>query len=142
MQLGYCEIYKPKHHGILNINEYPDKKHIYTSLLFQFSLTLHEFYDNSIDTIKKDWEERGPWRIALNTLNNYNPYVRNTKAIKLNKLEIVKVLNYNGYEFCIIKTLWLKILQRKFKNYYKKLLLNRKNPKNLFKRSVLGKWNY
>ena len=142
MQLGYCEIYKPTHHGRLNISEYPDKKYIYTSLLFQLPITLDEFYDKSDNTIKKDWEERGPWRIALNTLNNYNPYIRNTEAIKLNKLEIVEVLNYNGYEFCIIKTTWLKMLQRKFKNYYKQTLLKRKNPINLLNRSIVGKWNY
>ena len=142
MQLGYCEIYKPTHHGCLNINEYPDKKYIYTSLLFQFPITLDEFYDKSANTIKKDWEERGPWRIALNTLHNYNPYIRNTEAIKLNKLEIVEVLNYNGYEFCIIKTIWLKLLQRRFKKYYNRTLLKRKNPINLLNRSIIGKWNY
>ena len=45
MLLGYCEIYKPNHHGILLNNEYGDKKYIYTSLLFQYSLSLYDFYN-------------------------------------------------------------------------------------------------
>lgn len=142
MQLGYCEIYKPNHHGILLNNEYGDKKYIYTSLLFQYSLSLSEFYDTSINSARKEWEERGPWQISLTSSNSNNPFIRNSKAIKLNNLEILKIIKYEDYEFCIIKTLWLKILQRKFKKYYKKHFLKRINMKNILNRSTIGKWDY
>ena len=142
MQLGYCEIYKPNHHGILLNNEYGDKKYIYTSLLFQYSLSLYDFYNISVNSARKEWEERGPWQISLTSSNSNNPFIRNSKAIKLNNLEILKIIKYEDYEFCIIKTLWLKILQRKFKKYYKKHFLKRINMKNILNRSNIGKWCY
>jgi hypothetical protein len=142
IKLGYCEIYKPHHHGFLENYNINDKIHIYTSLLYQFNITLNEFYDESENSIKKEWEINGPWKIALSSLNNKNPYIRNTVAIKLNTLEILKIINYKDYQFCIIKTFWLRLLQRKFKRYYKKHLLKRIQFKNILNRNVHGKWCY
>tara|TARA_Y100000389_G_scaffold84261_1_gene80902 strand:- start:1016 stop:1435 length:420 start_codon:yes stop_codon:yes gene_type:complete len=135
--LGYCEIYKPEHHG--HLNDHHDKKHIYTNLLFQLEISLEENYDNSINSLKQEWELNGPWRF-LNFLNNSNPYIKNTNAIKLNDLHILELIYYNEYVFCIIKTFWLKIFQRKFKRYYKNLLIFKKNFKNILNRQVKGKW--
>ena len=90
MELAYCEIYKPAAHGILD-NTY-DYKYIYTSILYQFGISSQQFLDSN-DPTRQEWEEDGPWINYYNNTNdiiNTNPYVRNTNAIKLNELHIVK----------------------------------------------------
>jgi len=139
-ELGYCEIYKPCSHGILNPLEYNIAK-IYTSLLYQYDLSVKDFFDiNSYD--RKEWEttiESQHWR-DYDTLC-HNPFVRSPTAIRLNCLHIVKKIKYKDYTFCIIKTFWLKIFQRKWKKLYKKMLHHRKNTRNIISRQVSGKWH-
>jgi len=139
MELAYCEIYKPTAHGILD--ESYDIKYIYTSILYQYGITSSNFF-NKNDTTKIEWEENGPWINYYNMNDNLdtNPYVRNTNAISLSELQIVKKIQYDDYAFCIIKTCWLKILQRKWKTYYVKLMNHRLNLKNILNRSQYGKW--
>lgn len=144
-ELGYCEIYKPNAHGILD--NFPDsyKKNIYTSILFQYPLDVIHFFDESSNSPKKEWEENGPWignvSEYLRNVLNENYFVRNTCAIKLDELHIIKKVFIDDYTLCIIKTCWIKIFQRKWKKYYKTLLNNRKQIKTLFNRSITGKWN-
>lgn len=142
-QLGYCEIYKPQQHGTLNNHDtyYLNKKYIYTSFLNQLQLSLDDFYDTSECNAQKEWELNGPW---LNQNANidllYNPYIRNTTAIKINDLNIIDVIYYENYEFCILKTVWLKIFQRIWKKYYKNKIAKKMNIKNILNRSIYGKW--
>lgn len=145
-KLAYCEIYKPTQHGILDDNY--DKFKIYTSIMYQLELSLDEFYENGEETTRIEWENNGPWLGQYYSPEEYysessifyNPYVRNSCAIKLNELHIVKRVYYKDYEFCILKTCWLKIFQRKWKKYYKDMMERRKNIKNLQWRSIHGKW--
>jgi hypothetical protein len=140
-ELAYCEVYKPSHHGKLNTDIH-DIKYIYTSLLYQLELSLDNFYDTNIDSERNTWETNGPWLGHTHDESIfYNPFIRNTRAIKLNDLHIVERVYYKDYIFCIIKTFWLKILQRKWKKYYHNMMTKRKNIKNLQLRSVYGKWN-
>ena len=137
MELGYCEIYKPTHHGILNNNN--DKRLIYCSILFQFPLSLDEFYNTGENSVKQQWEQNGPWKHSLTFPYADNSYIRNPYVIKLNDLQILQIIEYNDYTFCIIKTFWLKILQRRFKNKYKSKMNKVKSLKYLFNRSLIGK---
>ncbi len=145
-ELAYCEIYKPVQHGILDDNY--DKFKIYTSIMYQLELSLDEFYENGEETTRKEWEKHGPWLCDSSSPEEYysessifhNPFVRNSCAIKLNELHIVKRVYYEDYEFCILKTCWLKIFQRKWKKYYQDMMERRKNIKNLQWRSIHGKW--
>lgn len=143
-ELAYCEVYKPSHHGKLN-NDIHDIKHIYTSLLYQLQLSLEDFYDTKHNSERTIWETNGPWLGSTFNPDNdsiyHNPFIRNTRAIKLNELQIVKRIYYKDYIFCIIKTFWLKIIQRKWKKYYHTMMAKKKNIKNLQMRSVYGKWN-
>ena len=59
-------------------------------------------------------------------------------------MEIIKqeIVMDDGFEtyVCIIKTIWLKIFQRKWKQYYRDKILIRRNPKVLIKRQIYGRW--
>ena len=80
-------------------------------------------------------------------LNNH-PIITNYREIMRKKIkpsiEIVDIIYLNEglypVECCVLKTFWLKILQRKWKQYYKNKILFRKNPKTLLYRSIHGKW--
>ena len=143
-ELAYCEIYKPRAHGILIGRN--DTKYIYSSIMYQLELTTDEFFDTSENSAKKEWESSGPWREYTDTSNemspetsiSYNPFVRNTEAIKLNDLQIVKRIYHDDYIFCIVKTFWLKIFQRKYKNYYKEKT-RIPSLKSLLNRQLTGK---
>ena len=140
-ELAYCEVYKPRCHGILNHREHDTRK-IYTSLLYQYGLSFDEFFDPD-DYYRKEWEEAMESQYRLWRDNDrlcYNPFIRCSKAIQPNFLHIVEKIEYMDYTFCIIKTFWLKILQRKWKKWYHGMLQYRKNPGNIMKRQLYGKW--
>ena len=52
--------------------------------------------------------------------------------------QILQIYMIDNTSLCIVKTLWLKIFQRKYRNYYNKKLSYYKNPKNLLKREIYG----
>ncbi len=60
------------------------------------------------------------------------------------KLEIAKCIHLNlGYYISIIKTFWLKLIQRKWKKIYKErkmCLLKRANTNVIKYREIYGKW--
>ena len=67
------------------------------------------------------------------------------KAIKMinyiKSPQIIQKYEIDNTCLCIIKTVWIKIFQRKYKNYYNKKMNYYKNPKNIMKRQIYGKWN-
>lgn len=77
-----------------------------------------------------------------------HPFIRNYSNIiskdSYIKPEIAKCLYLKGDEFvAILKTYWLRLVQRNWKRVYserKKILKNRMNPASLFHRQVNGKW--
>jgi hypothetical protein len=53
------------------------------------------------------------------------------------------ILLESGERVCIIKTIWLKIIQRKWKKIYKerrKIISKRNEPSMLLLREITGKW--
>ena len=79
-----------------------------------------------------------------NELYDYlNLYVNlwniNTNPIA-NSIQIVELYELEDTCLCVIKTVWLKIFQRKFKNYYNKKMNYYKNPRNIRNRQITGKW--
>ena len=64
--------------------------------------------------------------------------INNSTMVSLPQL--VDIYYIDNTMLCIIKTLWIKIFQRKYKNYYNKKMKYYKNVKNLISRSIYGKW--
>ena len=106
-----------------------DKDYIYSSYLYHGNITLDEFYDDD-------------YIIDIGHYPNPpHPFVRNwDQAIKPYSMQIVKRIDHGYYALCIVKTIWLKIIQRKWKRYYHSMLAKRKNPRNLMYRQITGKW--
>mgnify|MGYP001594347854 CR=1 FL=1 len=135
-ELAYCEIYNPLAHGHLSS---ADREYIYGSFLLHISIPAEEFFNSEFlqykDTIKNIYDSKFS--------NLRHPFVRNIEqTIRPYSLQIVKRIEYNQYTFCVVKTMWLRMLQRTWKRYYHSVLTKRRNPKNLIKRSIYGRWVY
>lgn len=128
--LAHCEIFNPNVHGHLD-NSFTnnEKEMIYTSYLFHFDISYEEFYND--DYIIDAEEANRP----------DHPLIRNwTNSIKPYSLQIVEKFEYRNFTLCVIKTFWIKIIQKRWKRYYNSMLSKRRNIKNLRMRELNGKW--
>ena len=141
-QLAICELYHPYFHGDINDEDNSFKNYLYNSYLCAYAIEDGELYDQDLYPSGNE----GPWGLSRERLwpDVKHPSIRNYhNIVKKYKLEIVQMIYLNtGHQICIPKTFWLKIIQRKYKNYYKKLqerILRTKHPKALLRRQITGK---
>ena len=135
--LGLVELYNLQ-------NTYPDP-YIASSYMYISSIVLYgfiHFYDYYVETQLEHYKEHQT-RVThiINSISH--PHIRNYKNIYLNyepKVEIVKRVYYKGHTLAILKTCWLRIFQKKFRNRPKKKLSFQKNINNLRYRELHGKW--
>ena len=140
-KLGFVEIYHPQIHGSNNPK-------LHDKYLYSLNIPIESFIDDHpngwIDDILIQHKEIFEWRtlyISHPIVRNYNNIIRKKGSISM---EIIKqeIIMDDGFEtyVCVIKTIWLKIFQRKWKQYYKDKILIRRNPKVLIKRQIYGRW--
>ena len=140
-KLAICELYHPYFHGDLNDEDNKVKNYLYNSYLCAYTIEEDELYD------LYPWRSHErPWGLPLERSwpDVKHPSIRNYhNIVKKYALEIVQMIHINtGHQMCIPKTFWLKIIQRKYKNYYQKLqerIRRAKQPQALFKRQITGK---
>ena len=146
-KLGLIELIHPKKHGIYN------NQNIYYHHLYSLNISVEDFFlefpSGLVNFIIQTCHHH-----FIGTNNSYyeHPNIRNYRDIICKKghisLEIIEPSRFdminNGAEYhletCIIKTVWLKIFQRKWKKYYKDRMHYLKNPKSLMNRQIYGKW--
>ena len=140
-QLAICELYHPYFHGDLNEEDNKLKNYIYNSYLCAYTIEDGELYDQDIYPSRNE----GPWGLSRERAwpDVKHPSIRNyNHIVKKYALDIVQMIHLNtGHQMCIPKTFWLKIIQRKYKNYYKKLqkrIRQAKHPKALMRRQITG----
>lgn len=130
-ELAYCEIFNPNFHGWDDDSLLSESQTnlIHTSYLFSMAIDKQEFFDDDYLIEVRD------------SFLPEHPIIRNWSNIQPSfKLEIVERKEVGEYTICIPKTFWLKLLQRKWKNYYLKMINKRKNPRTLLRRELTGKW--
>lgn len=84
---------------------------------------------------------RNPYLMSHPTIMNYKNIVMRKNYIKP---EIAECYLKKGILVAILKTFWLKIIQRKWKKIFGKrqtILQNRKSIYNILYREIHGKWN-
>jgi hypothetical protein len=140
-KLGLVEFYNPQIHGSINTK-------LHTQFLYSLNIPVDEFINDHpngwIDDMINRHHNVFNWRninVSHTIIRNYNSIVHKRGSVML---EIVKpfIIMDEGVEtyLCILKTFWLKLFQRKWKQYYRGKILIRKNPKVLLKRQIYGKW--
>jgi len=140
--LGTCELFHPQIHGF---NENSDQNILGKFLLYEIFepeefyegeyLTMLELHYNAYNTFYIRRIESHPIiRNFDNIINNQNYY-----KIDIVESEVMPTLETT----CVIKTFWIKLIQRKWKKIYKQrmeILAKIKNPKILMKRECSGKF--
>jgi hypothetical protein len=144
--LVLCEIFNEKIHGFDSQSD----KNINNSYLVIEKIDLlreneYKYIEDLIDLYNIKYDD---------ILQNYNyykhPYIRNYKAIiekeDYIKLEIGECFYLDGGECVVIlKTFWLRIIQRKWKKIFqlrRECLEKRKKIENLKYKEYNGKWPY
>ena len=116
--LAICEIFNPELHGLSQFSS----KNITTQFLVHTKILPKEFYNNTYnDTIKIVKKGYYYYRWAEGPMH---PIIRNyehlLKQTRFPNLEIVIIKELEGMEqIAILKTFWLRIFQRKWKNILK-----------------------
>ena len=144
--LGICELYTPRIHGATSNST----QRIIGNYIVVYKTPITEFYNSyyidMINAIYGGWLYIGT---SNGTCNNpyYHPIIRNLGYMVSKpdfiKLDIIQPFYLDGGEMIgIKKTFLLSILQRKWKNIYKKrkdIMELMKHPKHLHMRQVTGK---
>ena len=137
MQLAIIEPIHPKVHGI-----FPSLDKRRGDWFIVYSTDIDTFYYKwEILANLSEWIQSKKYpAVSHPIIGNYNKIINRFKS-----LEIIKPLYYeteNGLivHLAIVKTFWLRIFQKRWRNKYRKRIQKRKNPKVLFQRSITGKW--
>lgn len=136
--LGLVELYNIQTNGLAD--PYIVNSYMYISSVVLYGFTnMYEYY---VETQLEHYKEHLT-QMSYIINNNQHPHIRNYKNIYLNyepKVEIVKRVYYKDHTLAILKTCWLRIFQKKFRNRQKKKLSFQKNINNLRYRELHGKW--
>lgn len=156
--LGLTVPFHPYIHGYTN-DSYP---YICNYFIVEELFPIDEFYE-SYDTIKRDLKFiRVNYKNYLTVINSSplqdkkHPIIKNYSKIMKNifyptgrnrdipKIDIIKYETLPTQEtVAYIKTMWLRIFQRKWRSIYKKrqeILKKRQHPQEIRYREIHGKW--
>ena len=154
-KLAIVELYNPYRHGFhKNINHH----HIYGHHIINWSIdNINEFYDE-LNEIQCDLQysndSAGEFfqiiknRSVVNTITH--PIIRNFENIALNskqfELQIIEPINVSlgnsendTYSAAIVKTYWIRLIQRRWREIRQKRLNSMKNIFNIRYRGIHGK---
>lgn len=147
--LCIIEPYFSAFHGPWERRNLPSKNN--GTFICQHIIELFDFYHEQEDVQELIYHMENWIRFAQQNYRMNHPIIENFWKLHNKKyfcqLNIAKTYETEtGELMCILKTFWIRIFQRKFRNYIakkKKIISMRKNPKQLFYRSIHGRWkNY
>jgi hypothetical protein len=150
-----CELFHPSIHGLARYSSKDIQTHYISSYILDPS-ELDDYNENNISISEMVFEndntingDIGYLRCQYYWTTTYHfrehPYIRNyfniIKQYNYIKPEIAQcILLETGESIVILKTFWLRIIQRKWKKEYKCVLNMRKKINSLNKRELTGKW--
>ena len=144
--LVLCELYyKPYHGSYGNINSHYllfsrfkqlDEDDDSNDFYMNYN-TLDDIYDVG-NWIYENYEEP---KESHPTIRNYSQIVESDKYLKPEIAEVIELAT--GEYVCILKTFWLRLIQRKWKKIYKRrmeIVRKRMNPNNFMHFQRTGYW--
>ena len=142
MDLVVCELYNPKIHCYDYINKITEWENV-----CMHWLTIKTFSRNSSKNKIKNFIKLAKKSYSQYTLLTH-PFIQNYNNIIINKnylqLHLAKnIVLDTGETICIIKTYWIRIIQRTWKRVYKErqlIIQKRKNPLSILYFQQHGKW--
>lgn len=132
-----CELYNSKLHGKTNNNDVNN----YYLLINRIKKLDMNFINSLTKTLNKDYIERQQQIIPHKFIKNYENIITTPNYIKPEIGEIIHLPC--GHTVCIIKTLWIKLIQRAWRKVYNirtQMFKMRCQVQSLKYREVTGRW--
>ena len=144
-KLAIVNLWNGKIHGQIPDNEIPNEEQLSKYFINDSSINIEEFFD------KGNYRYIGRYIKMMNTqINNmidlnlfgeyYGPIFNNLLDKKIIGLQIIQPIRVGYYELAMIKTHWIKLIQRRWREIRKKRLNAKKNIFNLRHREIYGKY--
>jgi hypothetical protein len=132
-----CELYNSKLHGKTNNNDVNN----YYLLINRIKKLDINFINSLTKALNKDYIERQQQIIPHKFIKNYENIITTPNYIKPEIGEIIHLPC--GHTVCIIKTLWIKLIQRAWRKVYNirtQMFKMRCQVQSLKYREVTGRW--
>jgi hypothetical protein len=131
-----CELFDREiHGGIYNISEW--------LVLYRFKELDSVYIYDFADELNAEYLHLAMTGRIRNH-NIYRNYINIIKKDNYIKPEIAQCIYLeSGHCVCILKTIWIRLIQRKWKNIIKEreeIIRKRKNPLSIRKREITGMW--
>jgi|UniRef100_A0A6C0CLB0 hypothetical protein len=132
-------------HGHSPENQYPDKEILSKYFVNDSSISINEFYDKDnyryIGRYLKSMVDSISEKINNNMLDDYYSSIFiNLLNKNIIGLQIIQPIEIDDYSMCIIKTHWIRLIQRRWREIKKKRIKAKKNIFNLRHREIYGKF--
>jgi len=150
LQLGFVELYWPKIHGNVQTDQQTIYNHyLLTERFTPNNFTKSKFREKTIEFHKKHYQ---PYFTMQNntfpiSMTDPHPHIRNFETIISNtnyfQFHLVQVLTLHDAYVCIVKTHYIRWIQRAWRNLISRrnhIISQRKNPTNLIYRSIHNRW--
>lgn len=135
--LVLCELYNTKIHGIPHS---PDVLFHYL-VIIRLKKYNYVYIDKLAGFYNLSYQDRMATIRNIDTIRNYSNIINNKNYIKPEIAECLYLKN--GECICIIKTFWLRLVQRRWKSIYKQkqnIIKKRMTPSNISYRKLKGTW--
>ena len=144
-KLAIVNLWNGKIHGIVPDNEIPNEEQLSKYLINDSSINRDEFFDKQnyryIGRYIKMMNDEISYKININEFGNYYSYIfNNLIEKKIIGLQIIEPITIGLYELAMIKTHWIRLIQRRWREIMKKRLQSKKNIFNLRHREIYGKY--
>ena len=139
-ELSYIELYNTSRHGDLRDLTEKKQNDIQNNYLLMHSIKPEKFLQHSKKVMKLIDKTKDYY---CKVIHQHNPdYVFQDNHASL---DIIKRVNNDEYTFAIIKTFWLKLVQRRWKKIYQNkqhIMKNMQKIDNVRYREIHGKWPF
>lgn len=144
-KLAIVNLWNGKIHGIVPDNEIPNEEQLSKYFINDSSINRDEFFDKQnyryIGRYIKMMNDEISYKININEFGNYYSYIfNNLIEKKIIGLQIIEPITIGLYELAMIKTHWIRLIQRRWREIMKKRLQSKKNVFNLRHREIYGKY--
>ena len=144
-KLAIVNLWNGKIHGQISDNEIPNEEQLSKYFINDSSINIEEFFDKGnyryIGRYIKMMKDQITYKIDLNEFGDYyNSIFNNLIEKKIIGLQIIEPITIDSYELAMIKTHWIRLIQRRWREIRKKRLQAKKNLFNLRHREIYGKY--
>ena len=144
-KLAIVNLWNGHIHGIIPENEVPDEEYLSKYFINDSTIDRDEFFDKNnnryISRYVKIMNNEISHKIDSNEFGNYYSSIFNNLVNKkILAVQIIEPITIGLYELAMIKTHWIRLIQRRWRTIRKKRLQAKKNLFNLRHREIYGSY--